>query len=65
MRKIITTKHLNYKPMAKKELNHEDKKAVFGALLPNKVIDLIGRKKCKEIAENAVNKEYKKLIKNK
>jgi len=51
--------------MAKKELNHEDKKAVFGALLPNKVIDLVGRKKCKEIAENAVNKEYKKLIKNK
>jgi len=31
--------------MAKKELNHEDKKAVFGALLPNKVIDLVGRKK--------------------
>jgi hypothetical protein len=42
---------------------HEDKKGVFGALLQNKVIDLIGRKRCKEIAENAVNKEYKRLIK--
>ena len=50
--------------MAKKELNPEDKKAVFGALAQNKVIDLIGRKQCKEIAENAVNKEYRKLIKN-
>ena len=51
--------------MAKPIKSHEDKKAVFGALVPNKVIDLIGRKQCKEIAENAVNKEYKRLIKNK
>jgi len=30
-----------------------------------KVADLVTRERCKEIAENAVNKEYKKLIKNK
>lgn len=51
--------------MARPTKSHEDKKAWLGSFVPNKVIDLIGRKRCKEIAENAVNKEYKRLIKGK
>lgn len=51
--------------MAKPTKTHADKKAVFGALIPNKIIDFLGRKRCKEIAENAVNKEYKRIIKSK
>ena len=49
--------------MGRLKINKTEKKAAFGALAMNKVIDLIGRKRCKEIAEIAINKEYKKLNK--
>ena len=49
--------------MGRPPINKPEKKAAFGALAMNKVIDLIGRKRCKEIAEIAINREYKKLIK--
>lgn len=60
---IITKINLNNKTMARPPKSHEDTKATFGAFAQNKVIELIGRKRCKEISENAVNKEYKRLIK--
>jgi hypothetical protein len=49
--------------MGRPPIEKEDIKISFGALAKRKVVELIGRKKCKEIAEIAINKEYKKLSK--
>jgi len=49
--------------MARPTIDKEEIKIAFGALAKRKVVELIGRKRCKEIAEIAINKEYKKLSK--
>jgi hypothetical protein len=46
------------------DIEPQEKKEPFGASLQNKVIDKVGRKKCKHIAEEAVLKEYKKQMRS-
>jgi hypothetical protein len=48
--------------LGRPELKAEDIKKPFGATLQKKVIDELGRDYCKSIAEEAVNKEYKKQM---
>ena len=65
---IIFATVINYKNttiMGRLEINKEDLKKQFGALLPQKVIDAIGRTSCKRIAEEAVLKVYEKETKKK
>ena len=47
------------------EIDPENKKQQYGALLPKKVVDLIGRRECKKISEEAVLKVYEKETKKK
>lgn len=51
--------------MGRYSIEEQEKKKSFGASAKQEVIDMIGKRKCKDIAENAVNKEYEKLLKSK
>lgn len=51
--------------MGRFKLDEKDKLIPFWGSLKPDVIKKLGRNKCKEIAENAVNKEYEKQLKNK
>lgn len=50
--------------MARYSIEESEKRKPFAATVKQKVIDEIGQLQCKEIAENAVNKEYEKRLKN-
>lgn len=50
--------------MGRFKLDEKDKLTPFWGSLKPIVIETIGRNKCKEIAEKAVNKEYEKRLKN-
>ena len=49
--------------MGRYSIEEQEKKKSFGASAKQEVIDLVGKRKCKNIAENAVNKEYEKILK--
>lgn len=51
--------------MGRFKLEEKDKLTPFWGSLKPVVIETLGRNKCKEIAENAVNTEYRKRLKNK
>jgi len=51
--------------MGRKKLSAEEKKQVLNVLMPGKVIDLLSPIECKEIAEEAILKEYKRVLKTK
>jgi len=49
--------------MGRFKLEEKDKLKPFWGSLQPIIIDTIGRKACKQIAEDAVNNHYKKLLK--
>lgn len=49
--------------MGRYSIDEQEKKKPFAASVKKKVIDKLGLLVCKEIAENAVNKEYEKQLK--
>lgn len=49
--------------MPRKKLEPGEKLTPVGALVKEKIFDIIERLDCKEIAENAINKEYEKQLK--
>ena len=49
--------------MGRYSIEEQDIKKSFGASAKQKVIDLIGKRKCKDIAEEAINTHYEKLLK--
>lgn len=53
------------KKMGRYSIDEKEKKKPFAASVKQKIIDSLGLLKCKDIAENAVNKEYEKYLKNK
>ena len=50
--------------MGRYSIEEQEKKKPFAASVKKKIIDSLGLLTCKEIAENAVNKEYEKHLKN-
>ena len=50
--------------MGRYSIEEQEKKKPFAASVKKKIIDSLGLLTCKEIAENAVNKEYEKRLKN-
>ncbi len=51
--------------MGRFKLDNKDKLVSFWGSAKPEVIETLGRRRCKEIAEIAVNKEYEKQLKNK
>ena len=51
--------------MGRYAIKEEDLRHPIKASVRQKVIDTLGLLECKEIAENAVNKEYEKRLKQK
>lgn len=50
--------------MGRHKLPLEKKRVLIGASIEQKIVSDLGLINCKEIAENAVNKEYLKFKKN-
>ena len=50
--------------MGRHPIAKEKKRVLIGASIEQRRVDEIGLLECKEIAENAVNKEYEKRLKN-
>lgn len=50
--------------MGRHPIPKEKKRILIGASIERQIVDDLGLLNCKEIAENAVNKEYSKIKKN-
>lgn len=50
--------------MGRHPIPKEKKRVLIGASIEQRIVDEIGQLQCKEIAENAVNTEYRKRLKN-
>lgn len=49
--------------MGRYSIEEQERRKPFAASVKQKIIDRLGLLKCKQIAEDAVNKEYEKLLK--
>jgi hypothetical protein len=61
---FVLLNNLKLKNMGRHPLPKEKKRVLIGASIEQQIVDNLGLLNCKEIAENAVIKEYLKLKKN-